>query len=709
MSILIIGSTGYLGKSLLETLLRNGYPNQIYLMIRSKKGKTVEERFEVMKKNVCFKNYDLSNIVLIDGDLNSTLSVPYKIDIIVNCAASISFTLPLKEAYHANTEIIHNLKEIANNIGCKKLIHISTAYVNRSVDDNQFLSQPQEELIDMRLYDIEDLCNDIENDLVNFTDIQRTTGFPNTYTFTKCLAEHILMNDLIFPKDNCYIIRPSAIMGAYEHPVPGWTESYGAGNGYFALFMSGCVTVLSAPPDTINQVNFVPVDLVSKSIYKVITTDGNKHIKHCVTKPSSSLSEEENIPFAVEYLRRINSLYYDSQYFPYSVVGDILFQFLMNLFDLSRLYVSLLFIKMMRLFSNNRSYEKKERLLSIIISSVRDLKHNYSHFIDKKYSFDVEDKEYLEGFDMCRYVPIFTEGINQHLLRRHRRMNLLERNRHIVSYMCKIMLQFHFGIFFFTSFFSLFVQFILRRCYNSVTVNFVDMPDLISNWNTQYVIVSNHRSHMDSVLIKYVLDANPGLLIKNPYILITKELLEIPVLSQLIKLTKVICVDRKNPDKIALTNDIERVLESGNSLIFYPEGTRSRTNQVLPFKKGVFSAVHKYSGTKNVKILPVSISYQMIPEYFSFKESYKSLKNGTDTVKQSFSFRATIKWILTTIFYGRNYGNVKITVGKPIDINQDFDGIINQTETQIKNNLEYQHALVTDPDEFDRELWKKID
>src|SRR5690606_1069789 len=132
------------------------------------------------------------------------------------------------------------------------------------------------------------------------------------------------------------------------HPVPGWTESYGAGNGYFALFMSGCVTVLSAPPDTINQVNFVPVDLVSKSIYKVITTDGNKHIKHCVTKPSSSLSEEENIPCAVEYLRRINSLYYDSQYVPYSVVRDILCQFLMNLFDLRRLYVSLFFIKMMR-------------------------------------------------------------------------------------------------------------------------------------------------------------------------------------------------------------------------------------------------------------------------------------------------------------------------------------------------------------------------
>lgn len=736
MSILIIGSTGYLGKSLLETLLRNKYSGKIYLMIREKKGKTIEERFKIMLNSVCFKNVSFEDydITLINGDLQNNVIIPYEIDIIVNCAASISFTLPLKEAYQSNTAIIQNLKKIANDVKCKKLIHISTAYVNHSIDQNNnsgveelinidecfqtdlklhHVSDDLDDIDDMRLntervlqlYNIDKLCRDIQNDNISFEDIQKATGFPNTYTFTKCLAEHILMNNVVYSKENCYIIRPSAIMGAYQYPTPGWTESYGAGNGYYALFLSGSVTVLSTEPDSLKQVNFIPVDLVSKSIYKIITTDNNKHIKHCVSDPIM------NGPYAMEYLRRINSLYYDSQYFPYFVIRNITwFNIFVNLFDLSRLYFMLFFVKMMIFFSNSEKYKKQERLLSVIITSVRTLRYNYSHFLDKKYRFDIEDREYLDNFDMENYISIFTEGINQYLLRKKRKMNLFHKNRNIVSFISKIMLQLHFGIFFFTSLFSNMVGFILGRCYQSITIEYKNMPELINNWDHQYVIVSNHRSHMDSIIIKYVLDANPGLLVKNPYILITKELMNIPVLSKLIKLTKTISIDRKNPDKIALTNDIDYVLSSGNNLIFYPEGTRSRSNMMLPFKKGVFSAIHKYDGPGNIKILPISISYQMIPEYESFKESFKSVEKGNEPVKPTFSFVETIKWIWITLIHGRNYGDVKVTIGNPINIKDySFDEMISKTEREIRNNLEYQSSIIDNPDDIDNKLWKKID
>lgn len=102
------------------------------------------------------------------------------------------------------------------------------------------------------------------------------------------------------------------------------------------------------------------------------------------------------------------------------------------------------------------------------------------------------------------------------------------------------------------------------------------------NWSEPHIYLSNHQSVVDI----------PACFIAVPHPLrfIAKHVLRrIPVLGYYMKITGMIFVNRSNR-RLALKSmrmAAERV-RSGASIIAYPEGTRSTTGEVLPFKKGVF-------------------------------------------------------------------------------------------------------------------------
>ncbi|MFN2375402.1 MAG: lysophospholipid acyltransferase family protein [Candidatus Binatia bacterium] len=93
------------------------------------------------------------------------------------------------------------------------------------------------------------------------------------------------------------------------------------------------------------------------------------------------------------------------------------------------------------------------------------------------------------------------------------------------------------------------------------------------------VFVSNHRSHFD---IAAILGFVPGI----TRFTAKKELFREPVLGLVMRVMGMVPVDREHPEKAierlhALRND-------GHSLVFFPEGTRSREGVLGPFKKGAF-------------------------------------------------------------------------------------------------------------------------
>lgn len=100
--------------------------------------------------------------------------------------------------------------------------------------------------------------------------------------------------------------------------------------------------------------------------------------------------------------------------------------------------------------------------------------------------------------------------------------------------------------------------------------------------NTTYVIMSNHQSHYDVAVLYYVLGGNVRMVAK-------KELFDLPLFGRAIREAGMVSVDRTNTESaIQSLAGAKGHLAQGTHLWIAPEGTRSPTGQLLPFKKGGF-------------------------------------------------------------------------------------------------------------------------
>ena len=102
-------------------------------------------------------------------------------------------------------------------------------------------------------------------------------------------------------------------------------------------------------------------------------------------------------------------------------------------------------------------------------------------------------------------------------------------------------------------------------------------------WNHRpAVFLFNHQSQLDMLLL--------GALLRRDFTAVAKKELEHdPVFAPIGYLASVAYVDRKNSEKAreALAPVVE-ALRDGRSIAIAPEGTRSPTPRLLPFKKGAF-------------------------------------------------------------------------------------------------------------------------
>ncbi|MEW6444337.1 MAG: 1-acylglycerol-3-phosphate O-acyltransferase [bacterium] len=113
-----------------------------------------------------------------------------------------------------------------------------------------------------------------------------------------------------------------------------------------------------------------------------------------------------------------------------------------------------------------------------------------------------------------------------------------------------------------------------------------------------YVIVANHQSHYDIFVLYGWLGVDFKWVMK-------KELRKVPILGVACEKLGHIYIDRSDTQAaIASLQEAKKKIANGTSALFFPEGTRSLSGELLKFKKGAFQMAMDLG----LPILPVTIT-----------------------------------------------------------------------------------------------------
>ncbi len=130
-----------------------------------------------------------------------------------------------------------------------------------------------------------------------------------------------------------------------------------------------------------------------------------------------------------------------------------------------------------------------------------------------------------------------------------------------------------------------------------INLTVIDLHDLEIEKGKRYIVMSNHRSHYDIPLMTLSMPGSIRMLTK-------KEFFRFPLWGRGLKAGEFISIDRSDLEQAKKDLASARAkMESGIVLWISPEGTRSRTGRLGPFKKGGLIMAIESGAT----IIPVGI------------------------------------------------------------------------------------------------------
>ncbi|KAL7300983.1 hypothetical protein TKK_0006260 [Trichogramma kaykai] len=274
-TVLITGGTGFLGKVLVQKLLRECPDIEaVYLIIRMKKDVECEDRIKKILDEPLFDelkrvlpNYR-EKIVVLAGDCslpNLGLSpkdietVKSKVSIVFNGAATVRFDEDLKKAVCINVRGTREIFKLAAKMPhLKAVVHVSTAYSNclQSKIAEKLYASPMtgDELIEY--------VHAADENKININTKKVLGDFPNTYAFTKQVAEQVVQQyGQGLP---CGIFRPAVVISSYTDPVRGWVDNVFGATGAMVGGGAGLVRTLYVDPECTAEL--VPVDLTVNAL-----------------------------------------------------------------------------------------------------------------------------------------------------------------------------------------------------------------------------------------------------------------------------------------------------------------------------------------------------------------------------------------------------------------------------------------------------------
>jgi thioester reductase-like protein len=303
--VLLTGATGFVGKVVLEELMRRREElgvARVLALVRASDPEHADARLRAdVVASACFAEHAPGwekRVEAIAGDLTKPglglapgvrERVAAEVTHVIHCAASVEFNLPLVEATAVNTGGALAALDVARE--CRRLasfVDVSTAYVaaHPHAIGGEVLRAP-EQLAPLP----RDAASTYADILARRTHEERLlaeTGHPNTYTLTKCIAEHLVARrGEGLPLT---LLRPSIVSASERAPFTGWIDSAAAFAGFVALLGSGRLRVVAG--DLRARLDVVPCDAVAHRIVEAAFAPparGELRIRHAVAGLSGAL------------------------------------------------------------------------------------------------------------------------------------------------------------------------------------------------------------------------------------------------------------------------------------------------------------------------------------------------------------------------------------------------------------------------------------
>lgn len=260
-----------------------------------------------------------ARVTVIDGDVSEPglgltpairATLEGSLDLIVHCAGLVDFNPDLRKGLSANVHGTAHVAELASRCRKAGLMHVSTCYVAGTrqgfVEERVYPDAPNGTLVDVEAEIAESAAAIVATEKEHASDAFRARlaeeaaeivherrhngsterliasmtqrmsrerlktamvdlgearaqklGFVNAYTYTKALAEHLLVKR--YPKVPTTILRPSIVESAMSFPVAGWNQGFNT-SAPIVYAMGTWFRAVPAKPDV--PFDVIPVDLL---------------------------------------------------------------------------------------------------------------------------------------------------------------------------------------------------------------------------------------------------------------------------------------------------------------------------------------------------------------------------------------------------------------------------------------------------------------
>ncbi|MCZ6475482.1 MAG: SDR family oxidoreductase [Gammaproteobacteria bacterium] len=662
---LLTGATGFLGKVLLEELLRQCEEfcvEQLYVLIRPRRGLSAEERFwrEVVPSD-CFSRLPpdwTERVVVLEGhlerpgldlDQNVRDEITRRVTHVLHSAASVDFDMPLAKAAQSNIATSLNLQELARSCSrLRKFVCVSTAYASLHPGEGT----PIEEKLAPLPWPAEEIYRSILDGNADEDDLLSRSGHPNTYTLTKSLAEHLLVARRgAVP---LAIVRPSIISASWRHPFPGWIDSSAGFASFVILLGMGHMRAVVANPDA--QLDLIPVDEVAKRVLFACQATNGVEAQPLILHAVAGLEHSATIRECWQSVRDFFSSHRVERRPTVQYMGPPGLRFALAHALHHRLAIAAAGLR------GRGARRSGSQLLARLVY----LNKAFPYFAK---SFDFRSAHPLDDtFNPRTYVTTVSRGVYHHILGRDDTEWLLAGRRHQghggdVRWVYQ---QPHGSAAIRLA--AWLITKVLRRCCERVTV---DVPSFEAARRAALdgcplVLLPTHRSYLDFVLCSYLFFARPDLRIPIPHIAAAIEFSHIPILGRLFNSLHAFYVKRGGgcEDK-ELAGRVHRLIREGKAIEFFIEGTRSRSREFLPPKRGLLRCIQATGET--CQLIPVGLSYDRVPEEAAFAQELAGAP------KPRMRLLPLLGWSLRVLRGQVDLGRVHIACGAPIQIGPDSD------------------------------------